>query len=454
MTSVGFAPSRRTTDVIVVVTAVLLLLSTVQGLGAERGTIASAGAVDPLAIFKIGVRLLALGVSGYLWWASPGSLRANWFGPTGWFLAFFAVAALTAFVSANPFVSASRAVSFGIVLVFATSAAAGYVRQGRVAAYWRGVCLLILTTTVPIFAVVLWRGRVVEWYDTVARLGGVYQPNQLGALAAITLVICLMGLRRGRMAPLSLSLFPVALGVGVYTLSRGSWIAMVVGLLAAWWSVRRLRIWTVPVLGLLVTGTLLAVATGFLEPDRGIFAAVRRGQSSTELRSGTGRTGLYSYMLERQFPQRPLLGFGFQMLSDEDVAGDPEPHRTGIARDLGWPAEQGHNLFLSTLIGTGLIGLSLFLVALGSLLWRVARAARGGDPISADQLVLLAVILAHAMVDTTLVTGVDHAFLVLCAMAGLVSARLAFEVQAAPAPAPLQPAARRTGYALAEWSRR
>ena len=433
------APARadRATDAVVVLISVLLLLSTVQSLGTERGTIASTAAMDPLALVKMGVRLLALLASFYLWRQSPGSLRAIRSGPTVWFLAFFALAALTAFVSANPFVSASRALSFAIVLIFGTSAAAMYVRQGREDAYWRGVCLLLLATTVPLFAMVIWRGRVVESYDTVARLGGVFQPNQLGALAGIVLVTSIMCLRRWRLVALSAAMVPVAAFVAIFALSRGSWIAIVVGLLAAWWSVRRLRIWTLPLLGILVTSTLLGVATGVVDPDRGLFAAVRRGQSRTELLSGTGRTGLYTYMLERQFPKRPLLGFGFQMLSEEDVAGDPKPLETAIARELGWPAEQGHNLFLSTLIGTGLIGLSLFVVAIGTLLRQLIGAARSGDPIAGDQLVLVTVILAHAMLDTTLVTGVDHAFLMVSAVAGLASARLALKPRPVAQPATL-----------------
>ncbi len=430
------APARldRATDTVVVLIATLLLLSTIQSLGTERGTIASTAAMDPLALFKMAVRLLALGASVYLWRRSPGSLRASLSSPTIWFLVFFGLAALTAFVSANPFVSASRALSFAIVLIFATSAAASYVRQGREDAYWNGVCLLLLATTVPFFAMVVWRGRVVESYDTVARLGGVFQPNQLGALAGIVGLTAIMRLRRWRLVALSACLLPVAAYVAIFTLSRGSWIAIVAGLLAAWWSVPRLRLWTLPVLGILVTSTLLGISTGVVDPDRGVLAAVQRGQSRTELLSGTGRTGLYTYMLERQFPKRPLLGFGFQMLSEEDVGGDPKPLDTAIARELGWPAEQGHNLFLSTLIGTGLIGLSLFLVAIGTLLWQVAGAARLGDPIAGDHLVLLVVILAHAMVDTTLVTGVDHAFLVVSAVTGLASARLTLNQRLAREP--------------------
>jgi O-antigen ligase len=429
----------RATDIVVVLIAVLLLISTIQTFGEDRGTIANTAAMDPLALIKMGVRLIALAATWYLWRKSPGSLRASLSGPTVWFLAFFGFAALTALYSANPFVSASRAISFAIVLVFATTAAAAYARQGREAAYWRGVCLVLLLTAVPLLAVVIGLGRVMASYDSVARLGGIYQPNQLGAFAGLVLLTCIMCLLRRRLVVLSACLLPVAAGVALYTLSRGSWIAITVGLFAAWWSVKRLRIWTVPALGLLLATGALGVETGVFDSNHGLFAAVRRGQSSSELLSGTGRTGLYTYLLERQFPKRPILGFGYQMLSDEDVAGDLKPEETQIARELGWPAEQGHNLFLSTLIGTGLVGLALFLAALGNLLWRTYRSARSGDPIAVEQLVLLAAILAHAMVDTTLVTGVDHAFLLLSAVTGLASARVAlrFRPSAAPAAQPL-----------------
>ena len=421
------APSRNrlAADVMVMLIAALLLLSTVQTTGGERGTIGSAAALDPLALVKTGIRLLALATSAYLWRISPGSLRASLAGPTVWFLAFFSLAASTALVSANPFVSFSRAVSFAIILIFATSAAARYVRQAREDVDWRGVCLLLLTTSLPMFAVVLWRGPVIESYDTVARLGGIYQPNQLGAVAGLALLTCILCLLRKRLVVLSLCTLPVALYVVIFAVSRSSWIALFVGLLAAWWSVRPLRIWTLPLLGILVTTTLLATATGVLRSDRGLVAAVRRGQTETEMRSGTGRTGLYTYLLERQFPQRPLFGFGYQMLSAEDVGSDAKPNDTAIARALGWPAQQGHNFLLSTVIGTGLIGLSVFVFAIGSLLRRVGAAARTGDPIAVDQLVLVAAILTHAMVDTTLVTGVDHAFILVSAVAGLASARSA-----------------------------
>ncbi len=428
----------RATDIVVTLIGVLLLFSTVQTFGPDRGTIGSTAAMDPLSIIKMSVRLVALGASWYLWRNSPGTLRANLSSPTVWFLAFFGFATLTAFISANPFISASRAISFAIVLVFGTTVAAVYARQGRQAVYWRGVCLLLLLTGVPLFAVVILLGPSIASYDTIARLGGIYQPNQLGAFAGLVLLTCIMCLLRRRLRVLSACLLPFASYIALYTLSRGSWIAIAVGLLAAWWSVRRLRIRTVPVLGLLLCTGLLGVETGALDASRGLFAVVRRGQSASELLSGTGRTGLYTYLLERQFPKRPILGFGYQMLSDEDVAGDATPSETAIARELGWPAEQGHNLFLSTLIGTGLVGLSLFLVALGTLLWRTNRSARSGDPIAGEQLVLLAAILAHAMVDTTLVTGVDHAFIVMSAIAGFATARVALARRpAGPPTAPL-----------------
>ena len=420
---------HKTTDTVIVVVCALIFLSTVQGLGGDRSAVSSSSAIDSLAAFKMGVRLVAGVIAAWLLLRYRRLARPVFLGPSGWFLAFFAVAGLTAFESANAFVSASRAISFAVILLFALAAGIHFSLDGRERQFWTGFYGIFLSTSIPLMGLATWVRPVLERGELFARLGGPFHPNQLGLMAGLVLIISLLCLRRFVLVLIAAPVIPFAVYVSWQAVSRGSWIATAVGLGAVVAISPRVRRWVPIAVGLVAVVGLLSQELGFVDLEGFILDRVRRGQTGEELLTGTGRTTIYSYLLHRQFPQRPILGFGFQMLSDEDATSADPQQPTSIERDLGWHVVQAHNVFLSVLIGTGILGLTIFMIALALLVHHTWQAFRHGDAIAGDGLALLSLVVAHAMIDTTLITGVDHAFLTLSAIIGVDGARCAMHAQ-------------------------
>jgi O-antigen ligase len=233
-------------------------------------------------------------------------------------------------------------------------------------------------------------------------------------------------LRRDGPSLLDLCFAAAGLALVVLTVSRGAMLATAVA--CALYTIRRRRVVETFALALIALGVPLLVY-GF-QGDIVKFTGgyLTRGQDTEELFAMTGRLPLYIYLVTEQFPSHPFIGVGFEMLSEAGIRPSELPSITisGDKAQWVWHPSHAHNALIHTLVGTGIIGLGLFLIGWGKVAWNVYVLSRMDFSVGEEAWFVLIYIFAHAMIDTTLTATVDPPFIVasfICALATLVPER-------------------------------
>ena len=227
--------------------------------------------------------------------------------------------------------------------------------------------------------------------------GPLLNPVGSGLLEGVGLC-CLLAWwpRTGRAGRLAIVAGAVVVVLGIYcTLTRTAWIGAGVGL-AVFLAFVLPRAWRGPATACLVLAAVVVGTTQWerilaFQRDRGVGA--RASAESVELRP------VLAAAAWKMFRDRPLLGHGLAQYDSRkfDYVND----RTSTARlDRARPYTQ-HNVFLSLLVETGLIGAGLFVILL--MLWtRDAWRAWRSDatpPWARSICVLLFVVLGNYLVN-------------------------------------------------------
>jgi len=144
----------------------------------------------------------------------------------------------------------------------------------------------------------------------------------------------------------------------IYARSRTSSITFLVGQVLIWIVFTRDKR---KYLSLIVPGVILSVLFAVASFD-GFLEWFMRGDDVETLKSGTGRTDLWSMLLFEQAPKFPLLGSGYLMLSEH---GRFEHH--------GAHWNNAHNTFVFALVSTGIPGM---LAVCAIVTWPAVRAYR------------------------------------------------------------------------------
>lgn len=323
-----------------------------------------------------------------------GALAALWFGPSRgrtrivsvshlFALGFCAYAALTSLWSSTPFVTASRAAVFALLLLLVFESArlrwndGDLLRSDGLLLFWLVVLLTVAGGVLAIAHVpgmLSWQGRFV---------GLTPNATVAGWLAAMVLplgyelVLSSQGRRRAVAILGCLTLVAAIVASG----TRGASISLVIGLVAFHFLRPRSHRVLVVVLGALAV-VAVSLATGLLgglvvgggtDPSSGAAesggAAEYGGaaESSTVFdRQGSdvssGRFGIWQIALQ-EWSDQPIVGAGF---------GDS----SGIQAETGVPTMSAHNAYLTTLVEMGLIGGFLLLALLASVFvwWRTRPA--------------------------------------------------------------------------------
>jgi O-antigen ligase len=191
------------------------------------------------------------------------------------------------------------------------------------------------------------------------------------ALLAATGILLALGLARARAGAVRLAclvLVPAFLATLFLTYSRGGWLALVAGFIAAVAiSLHRIdRRLAVPLVALILVAFAvagIAVARSFDAPT----ATPAGGAARLSTLSGSSR-GDYWRVVWRDVQDHPALGSGAGSYGRYWLRERPVPQ----------PARDAHSLFLETLAELGPFGLGLLLVAFGAPLlaaWRTRRDA-------------------------------------------------------------------------------
>jgi O-antigen ligase len=396
--------------IMVLVSNLLLLGSTVTLVAFSRQGFNSFDAVDPLTMIKTVARGLCVVFAAVLFIRFRLKWRDVFTGGTRWLLAYFAFALGTAVYSANPAISWTRAISFISILGYGTVLVQAFAKDRSLRSLWGGLyivygfwMLAVLGSSLVFHPAASMEGR---W-------GALYAPNLTASVAGVVLVWSFVRVQRDGWSLQPLFFSAASMLLMIMTVSRGGLVAALAT--CAICAVRMRRTATTIFAGVtvLVVSALVYTMMNGGDPEERLMTYLARGQDKADVVALTGRVPLYKFLLTEQFPEHPIFGVGFQMLSEEGTApaGKIGIVLEGPRSSRGWHPNHAHNALLQTLIGTGLIGLLIYVIAWGKVLKSLWAAEREKFPLADEALFVMIFVLIHAMIDTTLSSTVDPPFI-------------------------------------------
>jgi O-antigen ligase len=219
------------------------------------------------------------------------------------------------------------------------------------------------------------RGRM-DW-GTGSMSGVLPEKNALGAAMALTcFTVVLLALHaktwRTRIALALAALLSGGLLIGSNSITAAIFGAATVGIVIVAWGVSRKQYGAVIAM-LFVAVTVPIVVFGVFGTDIAtLFEAIGRNSNLT------GRADLYPLLLDA-VRDRPLLGFGYDSFFKSEAL---VPDLADFIALINWTPPHAHNSFLQITLDTGIAGLCIFLVVLGTALKRaIDKLSRGGRAI-------------------------------------------------------------------------
>ncbi len=243
--------------------------------------------------------------------------------------------------------------------------------------------------------------------------GPLMNPSGNGILMSISLVAVVLGfLYAGRRGKLIYAVFAVVLLGGVYaTLTRSAWLGacVTVTFIALVYSPRWIRVLGLVTIVVLGGASVAGVKDQLMRLKRDKNLSAADAERSVQLRP------LLAVVAWEMFKDRPLIGHGYGHYFEHNA-----PYHVNRSYDL--PLEQArtyaqHNVFLSVLVDTGLIGLTLFtswLAMLAGIGWRLARDCRSTTETRWVGLLLLGAMTAYGcngMFQDVMIIPMVHMFL-------------------------------------------
>lgn len=206
--------------------------------------------------------------------------------------------------------------------------------------------------------------------------GPLLNPSGNGFLMSISLVASIVAFiysgRRGKLACLVVA---ITLLCGVYaTLTRSAWLAAfaAAGVIVLIYSPRWARVLGLAAVVLVAGAAVAGYKDQLIRMKRDKHLSAGAAEKSIQLRP------LLAIVAWEMFKDHPIVGHGYGQYKQ----------RSGPYHDdasYGLPLKQAkpfvqHNIFLSVLVDTGLVGLTLFtacLISLAGVAWRLARESTG-----------------------------------------------------------------------------
>lgn len=234
----------------------------------------------------------------------------------------------------------------------------------------------------------------IDWSNASSRrAGGLFaQPNVL----ATQLVVCalvgtgLMSHESGWRQAVAAAATGAMLAVLVLTMSRGGWVAAVIGA-CAFVSLSQ-RITRATLLAAAGVGVLSLAAVAAIPQSRTVLdSAVARADAGSDIDNQSTRLSLWRLAFE-MWEDHPVLGGGPDSFSTL-FPSYREPDQPGIGTANVRP-ESAHSFFFDQLVGLGALGVTAF-VALVALVLFPALRSRGGGPLEPIAASFAAAIVAY-----------------------------------------------------------
>ncbi|NNF29072.1 MAG: O-antigen ligase family protein, partial [Gemmatimonadetes bacterium] len=401
----------------------ILLASTMDALWLERSSFSGSATFASLAAFKLAARGLAVALGGWL---------LLHLGPGPWvfrdrgvllFTIFFAFAGVTSAYSAVPLLSLTRAISFLGVLFFAVILVRYVTETGQFDLFWDGLYHVLGAFVGLVFLASLVLDAA-GMQAAEGRLASLYGPNGAASLAGLAFIWSYVRLAQGRWSAAGLVFLSLSGAFVVLALSRGAMVTVLAT--CALYAVWRRRGAVSASVAAAVVGLVLLVFAGSDGGMSGLAEFFSRGHDLERIQAMNGRVPVYLYLLFEQFPQYPWFGVGFQMMSESGLEVDIPAHIA--VRRGSWLPGHAHNAILQILVGTGLVGLGLYVAAWGATLRTLVKRVRRAAPKAFEALMPLTLfVLANSMVETTLTGTIDPNFLVAAVAIGVCGATYPME---------------------------
>jgi O-antigen ligase len=251
--------------------------------------------------------------------------------------------------------------------------------------------------------------------------GPLLNPSANGFVMTISLVAAVIGLvHSGRRGKLIYAAISVVLLVGIYaTLTRSAWLGAccAVGMVAMVYAPRWVRVLGLASIVILGGASLSGFKDQLIRMKRDKNLTASDAERSMKLRP------LLAVVAWEMFQDHPLIGHGYGHYFEFK-----DPYHND--RSYGLPLEQArsyaqHNVFLSILVDTGLVGLSMivaWLMMLWAIGWRLARDPVGQPEMRALGMLLLGVLTAYVcggMFQDVMIIPMVHMFLFFVAGLGV-----------------------------------
>lgn len=356
---------------------VLLLLASKLDVRVRDPSLAVQGVVDTqilveLAIWTIaGAWITARLVRGRAWLMDgfPGQLGPGlkWYVPIG------LMSLVSALLLRGSALTVVRALQLLVLLALAMLVQRD-IRWGRahVVDIWTAAARVLVLAVLALMVLGYLVPQVTSGYETYYGFARYrllqMQPIGTAQLIGLALVACavdlLLKVRRPSGTEQSLLLLAaLVLSAGLWgTKARGAMIATVVAVVVLVLLTSQLRRRG----ALLLTGAALAVPLASGALDAALHTTLLRGQSEDELLSLTGRTELFGYAWQL-FTERPVSGWGYLAARDMFLERFP------------WAGES-HNAIVDIGLSLGLIGLTLYLGLLLTVIMSLRSGLRRSGP--------------------------------------------------------------------------
>jgi len=355
--------------------ALLMLILVLTDLSIRRRAFSDTS-LDAQNLVKLSVWGLGLLVAVLNWRHLRVALSA---GPSRWLLLLASWCIFTATYSPIPMYTFGAGVAFVAMVTFAA-----VVRQlidARTVLLWSlGALATLCLLSLVMYVVLPDRSMAQMEGGTIFRLAGPFgSPNNLGRVAAITLLLLYWSVRSGYLSWRSFSaILVLAVAVSCLFLSQSRTASgACLGAVAIIEGLRHRRFAFVA----LVLAGLTALAMSLAEVGLADVAeVVTRTGRSKELVTLTGRTAIWNYALT-EIAKEPWFGVGF--------AATKYTMPLGFRTAWGWTSTSAHNLWLQVWLTTGLVGVFLLMAAVIS---QARYAIRHKDVVSGSLLLFILIL--------------------------------------------------------------
>ncbi|PAY18426.1 hypothetical protein CKO51_16390 [Rhodopirellula sp. SM50] len=291
------------------------------------------------------------------------------------FYLYFAWAMLSVLWTPRPAISVGQAGGLASLLVLASLIALVVTRQDRTESLMRMLGQMLLAFSIFVIAIQFF---VPDLSGLNRRLmmggnSGIVHPTAAGANASIGLLICMLCLFVGkyRWALRAALIGGVVHGtVLFYASSRMALLMAVltVGLVLFLYAGNLVRAATISLFAVLLLVIVLVDPSfgSVLDSKSSTVQYITRGQSARQLTKVSGREEMWTKVW-REYTKSKWIGHGYFITSE---AGKLEV----------WSQKSNHtahNIYLQILVSTGVIGLLLFLAAIGNLVVQFSRLIHG-----------------------------------------------------------------------------